>query len=198
MKYLRNILISISLTSVLFLSACSTVTIPYPLSANPKPIDKEKFEGVWDGGEPTVHVRFGSNGIAQIAWLDWADNEFQIVRAEMIVTEGDENNFLSFRMEEDGKWTNTYVFCQYSFSDNGELIVWNPNTETFEKAIEKGLLQGEVESGITGTTIAITNAPGKLLEFINDPENLKLFEYRKPVILRKIVGVEKNEKKAEE
>jgi len=34
--------------------------------------------------------------------------------------------------------------------------------------------------------ITITNALGVLRQFINDPENLTLFEYREPVVLRRI------------
>ncbi|MFH1038637.1 MAG: hypothetical protein V1789_08240 [PVC group bacterium] len=181
-------IVLLSISAMLLTSGCSSVTTKHPLSNNPKPIDQEKFEGVWLVDDTVVHVQFGSNGIAQIAGLEWENNQFHIVQGEMIVTEGDKHNFLSVRFQEDGKWMDDYLFLAYKFSEQGDLILWLPNEDVFEEAIEKKQLDGVIKQQQYSTDITITTAPEKLLEFIIDPDNLKLFEYREPMILRKVAG----------
>ena len=181
----------LSLSTLLLASGCSSVTTRLPLSSAPKPIDQEKFEGAWLVGDTVVHVKFDRNGVAQIAGVDWKDNQFQIVHAEMIVTEGDKHNFLSFRVQEDGKWMDGYLLAAYKFSEQGDLILWLPNSDVFEEAIEKKQLNGEVKTQQYSTDITITDPPEKLLGFINDPDNLKIFDYREPMVLRKVAGENK-------
>jgi hypothetical protein len=181
-----NLSLPLLLIALLVASGCSSVTTTHPLSSNPKPIDQEEFEGAWLADDQTFHVKFSSNGVAKIAGVEWKSNQFHIVHGEMIVTEGDEHNFLSVRFQEDGEWMEDYFFLPYTFTEQDDLILWAPDTDVFEELIEKKQLQGIIKKGKYSTNITITNAPAGLLEIINDPENLKLFEYREPTILRKI------------
>ena len=165
---------------------CSSVTIKDPLSENPEPIDQEKLEGTWVLNDEVFHVKFGSNGVAQIAGVEWESNQFHIVHAEVIVTKGDKHNFLSVRRQEDGRWMGDYYFLSYMFAENGDLVAWVPNANVFKNLIKEKELQGVITEGKYSTSVSITNSPLKLLKLINDPENLKLFEYTEPTIIRKI------------
>ena len=186
MKFTKVIIALLSGVILLLSVGCSAVTIKDPLSENPEPIDQEKFEGTWLMDDEVFHVKFGSNGVAQIAGMEWESNQFHIVHAEVIVTKGDKHNFLSVRVQEDGEWMDEYFFLSYIFSENGDLVVWSPDVDMFEDKIENGHLQGVITEGKYSTHVSITNSPLKLLKLINDPENMKLFEYGDPTIIRKI------------
>lgn len=174
--------------AALLLCGCSSVSTKHPLTKEPQAIDQERFEGAWLMETTVLHVKFASNGIAQFVGLEWKDDDFQMFRGEMIVTKGDEHNFLSVRIQQDGQWTDRYFFVQYRFTDHGELVVCRLNNDVFEQALEQKVLQGVIDKQDYSTEIRITSEPEKLLEFINDPGNLTLFDYTEPMILRKIAG----------
>jgi len=187
-KMKRNGLALLIVLALLVGSGCSSVITTHPLSPNPEPIDKEKFEGVWLLDDGTAHVKFSSNGIAQVAGLEWKKDKFRVNRCEAIVTQGKKHNFLSVRyLEGDGEWEG-YYFLPYKFTDHGDLILWPPVPDVFEEMVESGKLQGMVEKSEYSISITITNAPGALLNIINDPDNLELFNYREPVVLRRIAA----------
>lgn len=186
---MRVIVIAILLGSImLFASGCSSVTTRHPLSGNPEAIEKEEFEGTWIADDNVFHVKFAGNGVAQIAGVEWESDQFHIVHGEMIVTKGNEHNFISVRFEENGKWMDDYAFLSYKFTDQGDLVLWVPDIDVFEEMVEKNLLQGVVRKGQYSTNITITDTSAKILEIINNPDNLKIFRYREPVFLRKLAG----------
>jgi hypothetical protein len=177
----------------LFVAGC-TVETRYPLSAQPKTVDKDKFEGVWLFDTFPVAVRFADNGVAKLATLQWEDDQFHLIHGEMVVIEGEKDNFISLRVQEGvGKWMTDYYLLQYKFTEEGYLLFWWPNQKAFAAAIEKNLLSGAVRrvmDSISGVTL--TSPPDELLKFIDDPERRDLFDYRDPWVLRKIVSLEKD------
>ena len=176
------------LIALLVASGCSSVTTLHPLSSNTEPIDQEKFEGVWLVDDGTIHVKFASNGVARIAGLEWKDGQFHVNQGEAIVTQGKQHNFLSVRYKEsDGRWEG-YYFLSYKFTDQGDLILWPPVPEVFAKMVKRKELQGIVKKGKYTTSVSVTNAPGGLFDIINNPENLELFDYREPLVLKKIAA----------
>ena len=174
----------------IFVAGCDTVTMWQPLSAAPQPIDREQFEGAWRvGGSGIFHIRFGEDGVGRIAAVDWENGEFSIRHGQMIVTEGQAHNFLSVRFQEDDEWQ-AYHLAQYRFTEQGDLILWLPNIKTFEKAVEDNALRGMVEMRRHSTHVVLTGDPAVTLLFIDDPENLTLFDYRNPIVVKKLAGVE--------
>ena len=187
MKKFSTLIITLLTGLIILLSAgCSAVTTMYPLSENPEPIDKDKLEGSWLLNNEVFQVKFASNGVAQIAAVQWKSNQFQIVHAEMTVTKGDKHNFFSLRSQEDGKWMDKYYLLQYMVTQNNDLVVWNANVDEFENIVKSQILPGTIQKNKSSTIVSITNAPTKLLKLINGPENIKLFDYKSPIILRKI------------
>ena len=182
-KFSKVVIALLSGLIILLSAGCSAVTIRDPLSEHPEPIDQDELEGTWLIDDEVVHVKFGSNGIAQIAGVEWESNQFHIVHAEMIVTKGDKHNFLSIRAQEDGEWMDEYYFLAYMFLENGDLVAWSPNVNMFEDMIKNAHLQGVITEGKYSTHVSLTNSPLKL---INDPENMKLFEYSDPMVIQKI------------
>jgi len=171
---------------LLALSGCSFVTTQHPLSSAPEAVDRDKFEGAWLSEEEVVFIRFASNGVARLAGLDWQEDRFQMLQGEMIITGAKKGNYLSVRFEEEGKWQNRYYLIQYKFTDQGDLLLWFPNEDIFAKAVEGGLLAGEVKPEAHHDDIFITDAPGKVLHFLENPGPLRLFNTDQPLILKKV------------
>jgi len=173
--------------ALLYSAGCSSVMIEEPLPGNPEPFDQRSFEGTWLFDGNVVELKFGSNGTAKIAGLEWKDDQFQLWQQELIVTKGTRHNFLSLRAEENGELMEDYFFAAYTFSDNGDLIVWIPEEDAFEKLVSEDVLEGSVTKGKSSKNILITSPPAKLLEILNDRKNRELFDYTEPIVFRKLI-----------
>lgn len=167
------------------LAGCSSVTTDSPLSLEPKVVDKAKFEGTWILDKQAIAIQFASNGVAQLAGTEWKDDHFRLIRGEMIVTEGGQGNYLSIRFEEDGAWPTNYFFTRYGFSSQGELLVWLPSPAWFKTAVLTNDLTGVITTDKHSSKIAITNAAGVLLEYLERSDKGDCFDFEKPIILRK-------------
>ncbi len=181
------LLILFTICIIFLFISCSSVTIKYPISNSPDTVENKKFEGIWlVDDDDVIHVKLDNNGIVKIAGLEWENNEFSIMPGEMIISAGDEHNFLSVRFQEDNKWMDNYYFLMYKFTEKGDLVLWLPNAAVFEKAIYANHLQGVIETGQYSKDIIITDSPEKLLSFINDSHNQDLFDYKEPIVLYRI------------
>jgi hypothetical protein len=165
---------------------CSSVMTVHPLPWRTEPTDRERFEGTWLVGDDSFQIRFTDSGVARFAGLDWEDGQFRLEQGEMTICRGEHLGFLSVRTQEDGEWTNHYYLVQFKFTDPGELVLWLPNADAFAEAIAQDRLRGTVDGNGSGTDITITGAPENLLELIDDPEDLVLFDYRSPLVLRRV------------
>jgi hypothetical protein len=165
---------------------CSSVTTVQPLPWKIEPADQDKFEGTWLLGGGALQIRFAETGVARFAGLDWEDGQFQLERGEMTICHGEELDFLSVRTEEGGAWMDRYYLVQYRFTDEGDLVLWLPNPEAFAEAIAHGRLEGTVEGGDCCPDATITSQPDTLLELIDDADDRELFDYREPMILRRV------------
>lgn len=180
-----------ALTASLLFTGCSSVTTSFPISAEPQPIDQDKFEGSWMVDKGAVSLQFASNGVARLAGVEWKDDRFRMVQGEMIVAKGQKNNFISLRFEDDGAWTNSYYLLQYHFTDQGELLLWQPNAKAFESAVATNRQMGVVSKSQYSVHVNMTNSPSALIEFIETSGVPDLFDYREPTVLRKIAPLEK-------
>jgi len=167
-----------------------TAVLPVCLSHNntaPKSIDKKKFEGTWlvNNDGQTAQVKFDDSGVAHVAGMEWDGEHFKIGdRVEMTIIEGVGNNFMNLRVEENGKWSKDYFFAQYMFSESGDLIVWFPDAKAFKIALNRKLITGTISKD--NSSVTITSDATTLLKLLNKPEDLSLFDYQNPGVLRKI------------
>lgn len=182
----RIVLPTVAFAILVLFCGCSTVTMSRPLSEDPKPLDQRKFEGTWIVNGGALALRFAENGIAKFASVDWKDDEFHLVRGEMIVTHGLNRHFLSLRIEEDGQWMNSYLLLQYRFTEDGDLLVWEPVFEAFEEAINRGSLQGAISKQKYSKNIDITSDRKVILNFIDAREEKGLFKYQEPNVFKRV------------
>jgi hypothetical protein len=179
------IVVSVSWVALLSLG-CSSVTTVHPLPWRIEPADQGRFEGTWLVGDDSFQIRFADNGVARFAGLDWEDDRFRLEQGEMTICRGEHLGFLSVRTQEDGEWMNHYYLVQFKFTDPGELLLWLPNADAFAEAVAQNRLEATVDGDGTGTDITITSPPEALLELIDDPDDLELFDYRDPIVLRRV------------
>jgi hypothetical protein len=148
--------------------------------------EREKLDGVWVSFDTVVYLKFGGDGIARIAGLDWKDDHFVMGKGELIVTEGKNHKYICVRFQEDEKWKEDYMVAEYDVTDTGELLVWMANPEAFGKAVENKRIGGTIEKDGFSTSVVITDPPEKLLSFIDDSDDCLLFLYGKPFVFRKL------------
>lgn len=177
--------------SILFLLAvlagCSSVTVKQPLPSMADAAELAAFEGEWVSEGQILYVRFGADGIGRFAGVDWKEDRFSLDEGEIIVSKGAEKGYLSVRLMENGKWLDNYYIAQYRFTGQGDLILWLPDIVAFADAVGKGKLDGVVEKGSHTGSVALTSTPEKLMAFLNDPANGALFDYREPMIIKKLL-----------
>jgi hypothetical protein len=177
--------------SILFLLAvlggCSSVTVRQPLPRMADADELAAFEGEWVSEGQVLYVRFGADGIGRFAGVDWKDDRFRLDEGEIIISKGTERSYLSVRVMENGKWSEGYYIAQYRFTGQGDLILWLPDIGAFADAVGKGRLDGVVEKGSHTGSVLVTSAPEKVMAFLNNPANGAIFDYREPMIIKKLL-----------
>ncbi len=188
----------------LLLTGCGAVFTQKPLpQATLTAEQKARFEGVWAGGSgggAVVALAFGCDGVVRLAGIDWRKNDFQLQRFEMTIAQGkqaaDESGYFSVRPvpqpgsardQKKEEWPG-YVLVRYAFPSKTELLLWTTNPDPFVAAIKAGRLKGNTKKD----GIQLTGSPQELLDFLGDPANTALFDYEKPIVLRKVSSNEDN------
>jgi hypothetical protein len=181
-----GVIVVLAIGFALMSIGCSSVTTVHPLPWKTEPADQDRFEGTWLVGDDSFQIRFADSGVARFAGLDWEDDQFRLEQGEMIICRGEHLGFLSVRTQEDGEWMDHYYLVQFKFTDPGELLLWLPEADAFADAIARNRVEGAVDGDGAGTDITITSPPEALLDLIDDPDDLELFDYKSPLILRRV------------
>ena len=168
-------------------TGCASVTLLQPLPATADATERARLEGEWIAEDQIIHVRFGSNGMGQIAGVDWKDGQFRLETGEITACRGARQRFLSVRVKTDQEWEPHYYFAQYDFTPEGDLLLRLPDPVLFDAAVQTGRLEGTVEKTDYFHTVEISSAPEVLVAFLNDPESGELFDFKDPMILKRLV-----------
>lgn len=169
-------------------AGCSTVTVNAPLTATPTARDVSCFEGVWLMDKETLTIRFDKNGVGQVGAAEFKDDKFQLFRAEIYPTHGQYRRFLALRLQENGQWLPDYYLVQYDFTDQGELLIWQPELDAFATLVNAKKLQGEVKLDGMAKEVRLTSPGEMVLKALDTPGLTGLFRYQKPSVLRRVAG----------
>lgn len=179
-----------ALALAVVLSGCAAATTR-PLPATPlTDAERARVEGEWAADDPqeVVSVRIGCDGVGHLAWTEWHEGRFRMEERQVTFAQGkkgwEKARFLSLRVQsKDGKETR-YLLARYQFAGEDTLLVWGAQPAPFAEAIRSGRLQGQ---GGEHENL-ITSPPEAVLDFIDDPDDTRLFDYRRPVILRRLAA----------
>ncbi len=172
------------------LAGCTAATTQ-PLPATPlSDAERARFDGVWmaETAQGVASVRIDCDGVGHLAWTEWRDGRFQMQELQFTFAQGkkgwDKARFVSLRVQsKDGKETR-YLLVRYLDSGDNMLLVWAAQPAPFAEAIRSGRLQGQAGEHDN----LITSPPEAVLDFIDDPNDVRLFNYQRPIVLRRLVA----------
>ena len=193
MKNIKTVALLI-IGNILF--ACDVVTLEHPIGV---PIVEDlggKLDGVWYGGEDisVLYVKYKSNGILQIAGVEWNEGKFALRDTMCLLTVLDGVSYINlpinFPATDSTDQTTGYVFARYTlteqwFQDYHYLVLYYPKTEFFKEAVKNGNLKGKIISNY-GDWIDIEDVKENVDEFIENHAAQEMFDFSKITVLKRI------------
>jgi hypothetical protein len=175
---------------LIVLAGCSSVEMkePFPVSQLSEE-ERDQLEGMWKMDDGVLYVAFASNGVAQLAAIDWNKEAevFELKTFPLHFAKRDESLYVSFRIEDEGECapeSSGYIFMEVKPSDHN-LIVWPPNAACFAQLVENGTLKGTVEKGqYASTTVKLDDPAVKILELV--ATNPAAFDYKEPTVFQRL------------
>jgi len=168
------------------LIGCSAVVTRYPVAFPSNNSKLQDLEGIWMTEDGPIFVNFDAQGRGQIASLEWKDQEYQILRGELLVSEVGTRHFLSIRIAEENQWDGEYFLAEFTTNPKGYLVVWEARKKLFEQAVRDKKLPGFIQEDRYGSDVILTARPEVLNAFIASWEGAPLFDRTKPVVLKKV------------
>lgn len=175
---------------LMVLSGCSSVEMkePFPVSQLSEK-ERDQLEGMWKMDDGVFYLAFASNGVAQLAAIDW-NKEAEVFELESLplhFAKRDKTLYVSFRIEDEGECdpeSSGYVFMEVKPFDHN-LVAWPPNVDCFAQLVEKGTLKGTVKKGqYASTTVELDDPAEKILELV--ATNAAAFDYKDPTVFQRL------------
>ena len=171
------------------LCGCKTVVSLNPVGTPDTEIDKDRIEGVWQIEESVISCKFTNDGktliIGSVEWDD-ATQGFKLQQSKVWFTKVGDRRFLNLENEQDDEHAKErrYSFTEYMLiGDKNEFaLVWPPDFDVFKETVAQKKLEGTA----TEDTVTISEKPETLMKVIQEDQVKGLFDYREPMILRRI------------
>ncbi|MFP4141466.1 MAG: hypothetical protein ACLFVY_12975 [Phycisphaerae bacterium] len=168
---------------------CGGVFTAKPLTQTTATELRKPLTGTWVTGDNALQIRFDSNGVGHIGGVQWDKKKerFTLTEGELRAVKTADQRFLSVRFRnEDGSWPGEHSLLAYNVLDSGDWIIWSADENAFAKVVENETLAGKVQKDEKITRVTLTGKPVAILKAISDDDAAGLFNYRKPVVLRKL------------
>ncbi len=164
-------------------SGCDVVVTRAPLPRADARDFENRLAGSWANDDGVIEIRFVEPGFAKLGSLEWEHDAFVLGLGELTLGEIDDRRFVSVRFQEDGAWPDEYYLAEVEIAeaDDDVLLIWTALGERFRALIENGLLEGETVDGVV-----VTSKPEDLLAALADERAAGSFDYREPMVLRKL------------
>ena len=174
----------------LFLTGCSAVVMNEPFPNTPLPAkEQDKLTGSWMvAGEKTeafpgiYHVAFNSNGVPQLAVVDFEDDQFKLMQIPITVNQQGENFYLSVR-EDEADTNSPYIFMEFKATSQG-VVLWLPDKEALGGMVEAGILEGGYKDGKKKNNLLLTTPSTNILKLITT--EYEVFNYKEPILLQRL------------
>lgn len=169
---------------MILLAGCSSVEMkePFPVSQLSEK-EREQLEGAWKVDEAVFYVAFASNGVAQLAGIDW-DKEDEVFRLESFPLHFAKcNGALYVSMPQESDEPDRFIFAELK-TDSSTIVAWMPNLDLFEKLVDQGKLKGTVEKEKHSKEILLDMPAADILELIST--NPATINYKDPLVFQRL------------
>ncbi len=169
-----------------YLTGCLEVGSKYIIGERIRDDMSDKFDGVWEADEGILYMKYLKNGELHIAGIGWEENKFVLEEGTgiSILTKCGDKIFVNYKESET---TEYFEFFYCSFIAENNLAVWWPKKDDFEKAINEGVIKGEIKKYEYSRFIRINELPKSFCDFIKNKKIEELFDLEEPLmVLRRI------------
>lgn len=181
----RSLRRSLPLATALFaLSSCATVTSQNPIGETPAHLDPQKWNGSWgtgDGHSICLCVKSADQGILEAGYLDARDNQVQLHKLEIHITQA--GGWLWASMQDEGH--KDYTVARLSEPEE-HLLAWMFDSTVLLPAVKAGKLPGEVvkdDKGRETKNILLHSLSDAQLADIKAGKYGDVFDWGKPALV---------------
>ena len=173
MRYVKCVLAALL---VLAFTGCSPVYVPTPLGEEPACLKAEEWDGTWQSTEGSVVMKVtdSEKGLLRIT-EDTGNLEFESLDV-LLRTSGDWM-FGSVK-DEESKDVVRYLWARVK-RDEGQVILWLPDTEKFKGLVSNGTLPGKVE----GDEVHLGELSAAHLAILTSSSQGVLLNWENPLVL---------------
>ncbi|VGO22526.1 hypothetical protein [Pontiella sulfatireligans] len=177
----------LSVLCIALLAGCSSVEMKEPFPVSPLSDEvRAQLEGTWQIDESVFHIAFASNGVAQLACMEWDEEKeaFEMKTFPLYFAKQGKVLYVSMRGEDEPcAAPGGYTFMEVKPND-GQLVAWMANTDYFKEQVAAGKLKGTVEKDKHSTTVKLDAPSLEILGLIST--NNAAFNYKEPIVLRRV------------
>jgi hypothetical protein len=163
---------------------CSTVTSVNPIG---RPLENDlsaELTGTWMGAEGNqLQIHCDSTGRLSYAVTEWKDDQgaFVLESGDGTLTSIGNRVFFNYVENREGERP-THSFLLLRAID-GQLIVWLPNVDEFQKLVEEKVLVGDLEEGSQATNVVLTGTSEEIATAFENLDLAKLFDWSEPAFV---------------
>ncbi len=178
MNSIKSIIL-LALTSLII--GCSVVQSVNKLGKDVYIPNRDEWEGTWvtEGGALQLRIINQEHGEIEIMFIE----KDKLLKHRVFLTQNDANNTY---MNIIGKPEEEYYHFVKFKKNNNQAIIWNVSIEALKEAIIKKKINGSIVKNEYSDTLIINATKKKLNSFFIKNKKQMLFEYEKPLILRRL------------
>jgi len=169
---------------------CSTVRVNQPFEENVQLPELAQLDGVWVGYDQVIQVFTTDNAVSQVALVQWDGERFCLREGEIELHVEGLRKFVCLRQKGKAAQVDGWIFAEYAFASENQLVIWPPNATAFVKRINDGRLSGRIDESRVASHVLVTSPPERIVDLLNEKTDDALFLYEEPLVLTRITGRE--------
>ncbi len=160
---------------------CAAVSSVGPVGERPKELTRNEWDGTWivKNQSITVKVLEPQSGTLQIAWVEEKEGRLELESFQVEIRESDDLMLANVKEEEGA----SRYYWALMRKDEGQIIVWYPDSSQFGKLIEAGTLRGKVEKG---GSVVVEKLTREDLKLVVSGEKGICFDWKQPMVLFRV------------
>lgn len=169
--------IFIPLVLIVLIGACTSIKSVSQLGEDVYILNEDEWEGTWAAGENSLQVKIIDTESSEILIMFIEKGKIQ--KYTVFIKQNGKDSYMNL-VDED----NRYFFTKFIKTKN-QVIIWLPS----EKALKHAISDKKLEGLVTKDKDIVINAnKNSFNQYFIDNKEKMLFEYEKPLILRKLIA----------